>query len=64
MSPRYVLLRRKDVSAKLKISKTQIYRLVKCGDLPPPHKLSERVSVWSEAEVDAWIAQRLSGVEQ
>lgn len=61
MSSRYVLLRRKDVSAKLKISKTQIYRLVRRGDLPPPRKLSERVSVWSEAEVDAWLAERLSG---
>lgn len=64
MSSRYVLLRRKDLSAKLKISKTQIYRLVKRGDLPPPHKLSERVSVWSEAEVNVWLAQRLSEVEQ
>ncbi len=52
------LLRRRDVSMKLKISKTQIYRLISKGELPPPFKLSERVSVWNEAEIDAWVAKK------
>lgn len=55
------MMRRKDVSDKLKISKTQIYRLIKQGHFPAPYKLSERVSVWNEAEIDAWLSQKLSG---
>ncbi|WP_303809345.1 AlpA family transcriptional regulator [Sandarakinorhabdus limnophila] len=55
MPENYQLLRRPDVSNKLGISKTQIYRLIKRGAFPAPHKLSERVSVWNEADIDAWL---------
>jgi prophage regulatory protein len=40
------------------LSKTHLYRLVQRGDFPAPHKLSERVSAWSEEDVDSWLAAR------
>jgi prophage regulatory protein len=61
MDEGFKLLRRRDVSKKLRISKTQIYRLISKGELPPPFKLSERVSVWDEAEIDAWVAKKSEG---
>jgi prophage regulatory protein len=54
----YKLLRRRDVSKKLGISKTQIYRLISRREFPAPRKLSERVSVWDESEIDAWLAEK------
>lgn len=58
MNPYYNLLRRRDVSKKLGISKTQIYRLINRGEFPAPRKLSERVSVWDESEIDSWLAEK------
>lgn len=54
-------MRLPDVMSKTGLSRTHTYRLVKQGDFPAPHKLSERVSVWNEAEIDAWLAEKLSG---
>ena len=61
MNSYYKLLRRRDVSKKLGISKTQIYRLISRGEFPAPRKLSERVSVWDESEIDAWLAEKFGG---
>ena len=58
MNSYYKLLRRRDVSKKLGISKTQIYRLISRREFPAPRKLSERVSVWDESEIDAWLAEK------
>jgi len=51
-------LRLPNVLAKIGLSRTHTYRLITRGDFPAPHKLSERVSVWSEAEIDAWLAEK------
>jgi prophage regulatory protein len=37
------------------LSRTHTYRLIRQGRFPAPHKLSERVSVWNEADIDAWL---------
>lgn len=58
------LLRLPQVREKTGISTTQVYRLVKRGKFPAPFKLSERVTVWNEAEIDAWLAERLPGGAQ
>ena len=58
MPENYKLLRRPDVSRKLNISKTEIYRLIRRGAFPAPHKLSERVSVWNEGDIDAWLSRK------
>lgn len=51
-------LRFPQVQARTGISKTHLYRLIQQGKFPAPHKLSERVSAWDEAAVDAWLAER------
>jgi predicted DNA-binding transcriptional regulator AlpA len=33
------------------------------GRFPRPVKLSERVNVWPDNEVDAWIAERIAARE-
>jgi prophage regulatory protein len=54
-------IRLPEVLTKTGLSRTHVYRLIQNASFPAPHKLSERVSVWNEAEIDAWLAQKLSG---
>jgi prophage regulatory protein len=48
-------LRLPHVMAKTGLSRTHIYRLIKRAEFPAPFKLSDRLAVWNEAEVDAWL---------
>lgn len=43
---------------KTGLSRSLIYQLIKERKFPPPYKLSERVSVWSEQEVSAWMTEK------
>ena len=54
-------LRLPQVLSKTGISRTHTYRLIKEGAFPAPHKLSERVSVWNEADIDDWLAEKFGG---
>jgi prophage regulatory protein len=54
-------IRLPDVLLKTGLSRTHTYRLIKVGAFPAPHKLSERVSVWNEADIDAWLAEKFGG---
>ena len=58
-NPLFRVLRLPTVLAKTGVSRATIYRLVDRGDFPRAHKLSERTSVWNEAEVDNWLKARL-----
>jgi prophage regulatory protein len=40
-------------------SESQIYRLAKAGKFPRPIKVSRR-PMWPEAEIDAWITDRVA----
>jgi prophage regulatory protein len=53
-------LRIPKVEDRVGISKGHIYRLIGQGKFPKLYKLSERVSVWSEAEIDAWLEAKFS----
>ena len=53
------LLRLPDVLERTALSSSTLYRLVNAGRFPRPLKLTERSSAWVEAEVDAWIAERI-----
>jgi len=57
--PLFRVIRLPTVLAKTGVSRTTIRRLIKSRDFPPAHKLSERASVWNEAEVDSWLKARL-----
>lgn len=52
-----LLLSARTVAARLSVSRTYLYRLVKDHGFPAPVKLGSR-SAWREDEVIAWIEQR------
>jgi prophage regulatory protein len=54
-------LRLHKVAEKTGLSKTHLYRLIKAGKFPQPTKLSERISAWDEASVDAWLIEKFEG---
>ena len=54
-------LRLKQVIVKTRLSRTHTYRLIARGDHPKPIQLSERVFIWNEAAIDAWLEAKFSG---
>ena len=54
-------VRIRDVCGKTGISRTHLYRLIAGGKFPAPIRISERVSVWREADVDLWLHRKFSG---
>jgi prophage regulatory protein len=54
-------IRLPEVLTKTGLSRTHVYRLIHNASFPAPYKLSERVSVWNEAEIDTWLSAKLSG---
>jgi prophage regulatory protein len=57
-TPQWRALRLTSVVNKVQISRTQIYRLINQGKFPRQYHLSQRISVWDEAEIDAWLASK------
>ena len=53
------LIRRADLQAKLRISRTTFFEWKRDGKLPAAKKLNG-LDVWLEADVDAWIAEQLT----
>ena len=49
------LLRIKQVQDRAGFSRSKIYDLIANGDFPAPIKMGERVSLWPESEINAWI---------
>lgn len=49
--------KRPDSPAPLPFSAPTLWRKVKAGTFPKPHRLSERVTAWKVGEVRAWINQ-------
>lgn len=53
-------IRLKGVKAKTGLPESTIYYLQAKGEFPRSVKLSERVAAWDEAEIDAWMADKLA----
>ena len=53
------LLRLPEVKAKTGKCASAIYAEGATGAFPAPIKIGSRASAWVEAEVDAWIAERI-----
>ena len=49
--------KRPDTPAPLPFSAPTLWRKVKAGTFPKPHRLSERVTAWKVGDVRAWINQ-------
>jgi len=55
-------IRLPEVRDKTGLSTTHIYELRKRGDFPQPLKLSGRVNIWRESDVDAWLEDKFAGL--
>ena len=54
-------LRIKDVLARRGCCRAHLYREIAAGEFPAPIKLSPRMAVWPESDVDAWFREKLAG---
>lgn len=52
------LLRRREVEAKISLSKSSLYRLMREGGFPEPIRVGQRAVRWYASDVDAWLASR------
>lgn len=53
------LIRLKQVMECTGLARSTVYKFIAEGDFPKPVKLGVRVAAWVEAEVIAWIEERL-----
>lgn len=51
-------LRMPDLTRKLGLARSTVYKIIKEEGFPPPIKLSRRAVAWDEQEVDAYLTQR------
>lgn len=51
-------LRITDVMERTKLARSTIWLWVKQGKLPAPIKLSERVTVWRESDLNDWMNEQ------
>ncbi len=54
------LIRLPQVLELVGFKKTKLWKMVSTNEFPQPIKLSERVTVWIEAEVDDWVNAKIS----
>ncbi len=53
------LIRLPEVMAKVGIKRSTVWLFVKQGKLPKPIKLSAKVTVWRETEIDALVSKTI-----
>ena len=54
------VLRLPEVMERTGLSRSSVYAMASTDRFPHPIKLSDRASAWIEAEVEAWIRERMS----
>lgn len=59
-TPERRILRLDEVEAKSGFKRAHIYSLMKKGQFPKARRLGVRAVGWDSAEVDRWVAERLS----
>ena len=52
------VLRVADVSKRVGLCRSSVWRMVKEGDFPAPRRLSSRAVGWLEGEIDDWVRSR------
>ncbi len=60
ISARPRLIRLEAVKARTCLSRSTIYAYMREGRFPAPVAITERCVAWIEAEIDAWIAERIA----
>ena len=57
---RATLIRLEQVKARTCLGRSTLYAYMREGRFPQPIAISDRCVAWIEAEVDAWIAERIA----
>jgi prophage regulatory protein len=57
---REILLRRKQVEARVGLTRSTIYALMAEGKFPKPIALAGRTVAWTQSSIDKWIAERIA----
>jgi prophage regulatory protein len=52
-----------EVSRRVGLGKTMIYKMIADGRFPPPYKITPAAARWSDTEVTAWITEIKFGYE-
>ena len=63
-SARPRLIRLEVVKARTCLSRSTIYAYMREGRFPAPVAITERCVAWIEAEIDAWIADRIAAARR
>lgn len=50
-------LRIEDLSIKVGLSRSQIYKLIQNEAFPRQLKIGSRISVWKESDIDKWMSE-------
>jgi prophage regulatory protein len=53
------ILRRKQVEARIGLSRSTIYERIKAGTFPAPISLGAKSVGWIESEVDDWLSSQV-----
>ena len=61
LADRLILL--PEVSRRVGLGKTMIYKMIAEGRFPAPYKITPAAARWSDIEVTAWIAEIKFGYE-
>lgn len=52
------LLNRQDVERRIGLTRSTLYRLMRCDDFPLPVQIGPRSFRWLPSEIEAWIETR------
>ncbi len=58
--PEFRILRRKQVEARIGLSRSTIYGGINAGTFPKPINLGRQAVGWIEAEIDQWLCDRVA----
>ena len=53
-------LRMQEITGRLGLARSTVYKLIQAGEFPPPIKLTRRTSAWREADIEAFLSARES----
>lgn len=57
-SPTSGFMRESELRQRVPISHSTLWRWIRDGRFPQPIKLSDRITVWRQSDVDAWEAKQ------
>lgn len=53
------VIRLPELTSRIGLSKSQVYKMCRRGSFPKPMKLGPRASAWVEEEVNQWMLSKI-----